>query len=240
MNPLRSTLATAVIASAILCNLRKLILLIIGGCAAIVAHADVTATITDAGGAAVADAVLTLYGPAAKDKPGKNVTPAIMDQHNKQFDPHVLVVQTHTSVRFPNSDDIHHEVYSFSKTKPFELPLYHGTTAAPVIFDNPGEVILGCNIHDNMFGYIYIVDSPWFAKTDAAGALTIGGVPAGKYRARLWYPGLPATAAAIEQELVVPANGAAHIAFNNAQREARAVSPTTTTRSWGDRRRADH
>jgi hypothetical protein len=132
-------------------------------------------------------------------------------------------------------------VYSFSKPKPFELPLYHGTTAAPVVFDNPGEVVLGCNIHDNMFGYIYVVDTPWFAKTDAAGKLTIAAVPAGKYRARLWYPGLAATAAAIEQNIVVAAGAPVSLSFNNAQREARAAgTPSTSTRSWGERRQADH
>lgn len=211
------------------------------GFAAASAHADqVTASVTDPSGAAVANAVVALYADQTSgDKPSKEAAPAtaVMDQHSKQFDPHVLVVRIHTNVRFPNSDDIHHEVYSFSKPKPFELPLYHGTTAAPVTFDNPGEIVLGCNIHDNMFGYIYVVDTPWFAKTDAAGTLTIAAVPAGKYRARLWYPGL-AAAAVIEQNLLVPASGSASISFNNAQREARAAA-TTTTRSWGERRKAD-
>jgi plastocyanin len=217
-----------------------LIALLLSAVAAAPIHADqVSATVTDPNGAAVANAVVALYSDKAGGDKAKEIAPASMDQHSKQFDPHVLVVRTHTSVRFPNSDDIHHEVYSFSKPKPFELPLYHGTAAAPVMFDNPGEVVLGCNIHDNMFGYIYVVDTPWFAKTDAAGKLTIAGVPAGKYRAQLWYPGLAATAAAIEQNLIVPASGPASITFSNAQREARAAT-TTTTRSWGERRQADH
>jgi plastocyanin len=220
-----------------------------------------TATVTDAGGSAVADAVIALYD----GKPLPTAAPqATLDQRNKQFDPQVLAIRTHTSVRFPNSDDIHHEVYSFSKAKPFELPLYHGTSAAPVTFDKPGAVVLGCNIHDNMIAYIYVVDSPWFGKTDAAGKVTIGDVPAGKYRARLWYPGLSDAAVPIEQEVAVTASGLASITFNNAQREVRAggvktlpaatppatmspttMSPTTTspttapegrTRSWGERR----
>jgi plastocyanin len=222
-----------------------LIMLLLNIGAALPAGADtVIASVADSSGAAVANAVVALYKDTDKTDGGKSAketapAPASMDQHSKQFDPHVLVVRTHTSVRFPNSDDIHHEVYSFSKTKPFELPLYHGTTAAPVTFDKPGEVVLGCNIHDNMFGYIYVVDTPWFAKTDAAGKLTIAAVPAGKYRARLWYPGLAETAPVIEQNIVVPANGPLSIAFTNAQREARAAN-TPTTRSWGERRQADH
>lgn len=194
---------------------------------------DISVTVADPGGNPVSDAVLSLLG----DKPAKDTAgaQAIMDQHSKQFDPHVLAVRTRTSVSFPNSDDIHHEVYSFSKTHPFELPLYHGAPAAPVVFNTPGLVVLGCNIHDNMLGYIYVVDSPWFAKTDAAGKASITAVPPGKYRARLWYPGLTEAAALLEQNIEVPTSGPVVIAFKNAQRETRTVSPTTT-RSWNDRR----
>lgn len=199
--------------------------------------ADVIAKVADNGGNPVPDAVLSLYGDKPATESG-DAPQAIMDQHSKQFDPHVLAVRTHTSVNFPNSDDIHHEVYSFSKANPFELPLYHGTPASPVVFNNAGLVVLGCNIHDNMLGYIYVVDSPWFAKSGADGVAKIAAVPAGKYRAKLWYPGLTETAALLEQDVVVTANGPAHISFNNAQRETRAAS-TTTTRSWSERR-ANH
>lgn len=197
---------------------------------------DVTVAVADSGGNPVPDAVLTLYNDQSARLAAAAGT-AVMDQHSRQFDPHVLVVRTHTSVRFPNSDDIHHEVYSFSKARPFELPLYHGTAATPVVFDNPGLVVLGCNIHDNMLGYIYVVDSPWYAKSDVAGKASIAAVPVGRYRARLWYPGLTENAALPEQDVVVTA-GATHIAFDNAQREVRTASPTQT-RSWNERR-ADH
>jgi plastocyanin len=194
---------------------------------------DVGATVTDPGGNPVPDAVLSLHSEKTTKAPAG--MQAVMDQHSTQFDPHVLVVRPNTSVRFPNSDDIHHEVYSFSKAKTFELPLYHGSTVAPVIFENPGLIVLGCNIHDNMLGYIYVVDSPWFAKTDAAGRSTISGVPPGRYTARLWYPGLTETAALAEKSVDVPASGAASVSFDNAQRETRAASPTKT-RSWNERR----
>jgi plastocyanin len=202
---------------------------------AMVAQAgDVSATVTDPGGNAVEDAVLSLHGDKASAKAPSGAQ-AVMDQHSRQFDPHVLAVRAHTSVRFPNSDDIHHEVYSFSKAKPFELPLYHGSAAAPVVFDNPGLVVLGCNIHDNMLGYIYVVDSPWFAKTDAEGHAKISGVAPGKYTARLWYPGLTETAALLEKPVEVAASGAVKVSFDNAQREIRAAAPTKT-RSWNERR----
>ena len=88
-----------------------------------------------------------------------------MDQRGSQFVPHVLPVQAGTSVTFPNSDQIRHQVYSFSASKRFELPLYAGTSASPIRFDQPGIVVLGCNIHDWMIGYVVVLDTPYFGKT---------------------------------------------------------------------------
>ena len=77
-----------------------------------------------------------------------------------------------TSVAFPNSDNIRHHVYSFSLAKRFELRLYQGTQSAPVVFDSPGVVVLGCNIHDWMVGYIYVTDDSRFAVSDEHGRVT--------------------------------------------------------------------
>ncbi|MFT3929345.1 MAG: hypothetical protein QM709_03505 [Spongiibacteraceae bacterium] len=157
---------------------------------------ELIARVTDAKGAPVANAVVALYNTQKSgDATAKAPAEASMDQRDRQFAPHVLVVQRGASVRFPNSDDIRHQVYSFSPAKRFNLPLYHGIPAKPETFDQAGEVVLGCNIHDNMLGYIYVVDSEWFAKSDSAGTLEIKAVPAGNYRAQLWYPGLAANAA---------------------------------------------
>lgn len=112
---------------------------------------------------------------------------AVMDQKDRMFIPHVLVIQTGTAVEFPNSDDIRHHVYSFSTPKPFQLPLYKGTPANPIIFDRPGVVTLGCNIHDRMAAFILIVDTPYFAKTDENGRAELRDVPSGKYGVRVWY-----------------------------------------------------
>ena len=94
---------------------------------------------------------------------------AIMDQVNRQFSPHVLVVTQGQSILFPNSDDIRHHVYSFSEPKPFEIKLYRGTPTAPDLFDKPGIVILGCNVHDHMVGYIYVADNKMAGVTDEKG-----------------------------------------------------------------------
>ncbi len=114
-------------------------------------------------------------------------SPAVMDQINQQFVPHILVVQRNTQVAFPNSDSIKHHVYSFSKAKPFELKLYSDNHPDPIPFDKAGEVVMGCNIHDWMLGYIYVVDTPWFSKTNRQGFIELD-VPAGQYELKIWSP----------------------------------------------------
>ena len=165
-------------------------LLAAGGTGPAVARApSVDATVTDQSGKPVLDAVVTLTpleGPPSALRP----TMAVMDQVNKEFVPAVLAVVVGTPVSFPNRDNIRHHVYSFSPAKKFELPLYIGTPSAPVVFDKPGPVALGCNIHDWMVAYIYVVTTPYFAKTGADGRVRLEGVPAGPYEARVWHPRL--------------------------------------------------
>jgi plastocyanin len=124
----------------------------------------------------------------------------IMDQRYSQFAPGVLAITTGSLVVFPNSDNIRHQVYSFSPAKTFDLPLYAGTPAAPVRFDKAGVVAIGCNIHDWMIGYIVVLDTPYFAKTDVTGHATLA-LPPGKYRLRTWHPRLAGDAP--EQTLTV-------------------------------------
>ena len=89
----------------------------------------------------------------------KKLPVAVMDQVNKQFLPELLIVQQGQLVNFPNSDNIRHNVYSFSSAKSFQLKLYSGQPKEPIIFDTQGVVVLGCNIHDSMVGYIYVAKS---------------------------------------------------------------------------------
>jgi len=134
--------------------------------------AELTGRVVDTSGAPLADAVVFLEnGPPAA--PGT----ATMDQVDKQFVPHLLVVPVGTAVSFPNRDQIHHHVYSFSPAKTFEIPLYKGEQAAPVVFDQPGAIKLGCNIHDWMSGVILVVPTNAFAVTGADGVFTLPDVP---------------------------------------------------------------
>jgi plastocyanin len=150
------------------------------------AAATVTVRVQDVRGRAIRDAVVYAE-PVGRALPLAQKT-AIMDQKNRMFIPHVLPVQTGTSVRFPNSDDIRHHVYSFSPAKQFQLPLYKGTPATPELFDKAGVVTLGCNIHDQMSAFIVIVDTPYFSKTAANGQAVLHGVEPGRYLLRIWYP----------------------------------------------------
>jgi plastocyanin len=150
------------------------------------AAASLQVTVLDQHGQPLPDAVVTLRGAAEPAAPA--AATATMDQRRQEFVPHVLAVRAGTSVNFPNSDNIRHQVYSFSAPKRFELRLYEGAPNAPLLFDKPGVVVLGCNIHDWMLGYIYVSDDPWFAVSDAQGQLRLDTLPAGHYRMTLWHP----------------------------------------------------
>jgi plastocyanin len=147
--------------------------------------ATIAVDVRDPQGASVRDAVVYVTSSSANFEPANRT--AVMDQKDRTFVPHVLPVQVGTAVKFPNSDDIQHEVYSFSPAKPFQLPLYKGTPANPVAFNVPGVVTLGCNIHDKMNAYIVIVDTPYFAKTEATGHVDVR-IPAGSYTVHVWQP----------------------------------------------------
>jgi plastocyanin len=147
---------------------------------------QVRAAVVDQTGAPVADAVVYAVPLDAK-APAPTSAAAVIDQVKRRFVPLVSVVQTGTAVSFPNRDNIEHDVYSFSAAKRFELHLYHGVPAKPVVFDQPGLVVMGCNIHDQMIAYLLVVDTPWFAKTDARGQASIDTLAPGRYRLAAWH-----------------------------------------------------
>lgn len=130
---------------------------------------------------------------------------ASMDQAHNAFVPHVLIVQAGSSVIFPNNDVVSHHVYSFSEAKAFELPLYKGNAHPPLLFEKPGLVVLGCNIHDGMIGYILVVDTPYFSLTDRSGSLTLPSLPAGDYTLHVWTSRLKPSALPAEQTVAITA-----------------------------------
>ena len=146
---------------------------------------DIAATVREPSGKPVADAVVFVYEVAGATFTAP-AAPAVMDQIDREFVPHVLPVLAGTRVRFPNKDNVHHQIYSFSKAKTFELPLYKDREPQAILMDVSGVVSLGCNIHDWMRGYVLVLDNPYFAKTGADGGAVLTGVPEGTYRVAVW------------------------------------------------------
>ncbi|MBK9360375.1 MAG: methylamine utilization protein [Rubrivivax sp.] len=158
-------------------------------------------------GKPLAGAVVFLESPSARaaSRPLRGVA---VEQAGKRFTQAVTVVTVGTAVSFPNRDTVRHHVYSFSPAKTFELKLYIGTPAHPVVFDQPGIAVLGCNIHDTMAAWVVIVETPHHGQTAANGRLRLADVPPGSYRLRAWHADLPPGAPALEQALQLPAQGA--------------------------------
>ena len=163
--------------------------------------------VQDKAGRALQDAIVFLESAEAgrarlAAKPPSGVE---IQQLGRQFEPRVVVVPQGTSIQFPNRDNVRHHVYSFSAAKNFELKLYSGTPANPVVFDKPGVAVLGCNIHDHMVAWVVVVDTPYYGKTAAAGRVTLPQVPPGAYRLRVWHADLPVGAPALDRALAVEA-----------------------------------
>jgi plastocyanin len=133
------------------------------------------------------------------DKPGV----VIMDQIDKQFAPRVLVVQKDQTVFFPNSDDIRHHLYSFSKPKPFEFKMFKGGVSRKLTFDQAGIVVLGCNIHDQMIGYIYVADNEYTVMTNDQG---IAQLPSAGLVVQLWHSKLSANKIERKEVLLPPSH----------------------------------
>ena len=127
---------------------------------------------------------------------------AEMAQDKKAFVPGVLVVTKGTAVAFPNRDTVRHHVYSFSPAKTFELKLYNGTPSNPVVFDRVGVAVLGCNIHDQMVGWVLVLQTPYHATTSDTGEVNLANVPPGNYTLRTWHSRLPMGSEALAQPLL--------------------------------------
>ena len=186
--------------------IRALCLALMLSSAANAARVDVQ--VRGADGRPVADAVVTIDTPHRAAEPIRFPWPYAMSQKNIAFVPHVLIVPVGASVSFPNLDKVRHHVYSFSKAKKFELKLYGQDDTRSVVFDKPGVIAVGCNIHDAMSGFILAVDTPYAAKTDASGHAMLD-VPAGAATLGVWYPGIRAAGNRIVQPIVVPKGGIA-------------------------------
>ena len=184
--------------------------------AACIAHAqnaEIVATIIDQTGKPVADAVVVAAPSDGNLRLPSKPREDVIDQVDKQFVPKVQAVLVGTQVTFPNNDNVRHQVYSFSPAKRFELPLYAGVPAQPILFDKPGVVVLGCNIHDWMVGYVYVSESPYFAKTGADGKVTLTDLPPRAYVLRVWHPLLIVAEETTHKTIEVARGGRVEVAW---------------------------
>ena len=146
--------------------------------------ATLTVDVTDAAKAPIENAVVYAEPTVKGNLPA---AAAMIEQRGREFKPLVSVVQAGSNISFPNFDSVRHHVYSFSPAKTFELKLYSGVPATPVLFDKAGTVVLGCNIHDFMVAFIHVVDTPYFAKTDKTGKAVLADLPKGNYVLKVWH-----------------------------------------------------
>lgn len=167
--------------------------------------APVSVTVQDANGTPLPDAVVAIEAAGAKASAAPGAS-AEMGQRGRAFVPSLLVVQTGTAVSFPNFDTVRHHIYSFSPTKPFEIKLYAGTPAAPVVFDKAGTAILGCNIHDRMTAFIHVVNTPHFAITGKGGVATLDA-PAGEQTLQVWHMQMGDKQLPLRQAFKITASG---------------------------------
>lgn len=127
---------------------------------------------------------------------------ARMDQRRETFVPHVLAIVAGSVVDFPNNDETYHNVFSLSRTKPFDLGRYAAGRSKSVRFDRPGIVRVFCDIHSHMSAFILVFSHRYFAVTDNQGRYRLENVPPGSYNLVVWNE-----AAEERRRVVIPEQG---------------------------------
>ncbi len=150
--------------------------------------ARLSIAVKDDNGMPVRDAVVMVYPAKGNGGVGFKSGNAVMNQRNIQFSPGTIVVGKGATVSFPNRDRVRHNVYSFSKAARFEMKLYGKDQSRSRAFPIAGTVALGCNIHDEMKGFIKVVDTPYAAKTNHNGLVQIDSLPSGSAKLKVWHP----------------------------------------------------
>jgi plastocyanin len=171
---------------------------------------SVTGTVSGGGSHGPGGAVIWLKrvgGETPKPAPARG---KVVTQRNKAFIPHVLAIPVGTKVSFRNDDPIFHNIFSLSKPNDFDTGLYKQGASYSQVFHKAGPVQLLCNIHSSMIGYVYVVDTPYYAQADISGAFTIKGVPPGEYELSVWHEG---SSKDFHQKLTVGADGARGVAI---------------------------
>lgn len=171
--------------------------------------ASVRVQVVDDKGMPVRDAVVELHHARGASGPIRFPWKMGMAQKGLQFTPGTLVVAKGSTVAFPNLDQVRHSIYSFSKPARFEIDLYGRDQTRTQSFPITGSVKLGCNIHDEMRGYIRVTDTPFAGKTDHNGYIILAGMAAGNASITVWHPQLRSPANEMKSAFIV--SGAAQV-----------------------------
>lgn len=123
---------------------------------------------------------------------------------DREFVPHVRVVQAGGSVSFPNQDPFSHNVFSNAEAGPFDLGLYRRGASRTAHFPRPGIYPVYCNIHSRMVSFVVAVPEANVATVAADGRFAIPDVAPGSYRLVAWHE---RAGAPVVHELAVPAGG---------------------------------
>jgi plastocyanin len=154
--------------------------------------------------------MVVILEPATKE--GRSLPPrapvtATLDQQGARFEPDLIVIPVGSTVEFPNSDPIFHNVFSLSKAQPFDLGYYPQGQSRSVKFNHPGVVQVYCHIHANMYAAIVVTASRWFEKPAADGSFSFSDVPPGRYHLTAWHK----IAGLHKVDVEVPASGSAEV-----------------------------
>lgn len=160
-----------------------LVLFIFGGAPAVYAG-GITGMVAAPGKSNLENIVVYVEGVPGSFLPPKKEPE--MNHINLRFQPGVLAVMKGTTVSFPNADTVFHSAFSISKTNPFELGLYGPGREKSWRFQNLGLAEVFCHIHSHMFGFVLVLDNPFFASTSKDGSFTISDIPDGTYKVKAW------------------------------------------------------
>jgi plastocyanin len=130
--------------------------------------------------------VVFVDGPVAGAPGWPRPFTTVIAQKGLSFSPSLLVIPRGTSVSFPNEDNEFHNVFSYSRTKRFDLGRYAKGESKSVTFGKPGIVKAYCEVHPWMRAAILVLESPYYAIVSGDGLFSIEGIPAGRYELVAW------------------------------------------------------
>ncbi|HEV2540153.1 MAG TPA: methylamine utilization protein [Frateuria sp.] len=210
---------------------RLVVAWLLAGCAGPAWAGQLVVRVSDSGGHAVGDAVVSLVTAAPASDPAPRPVTRYVDQRNETFIPYVQVLHPGDRVVFRNSDGTRHHVYSFSEAKAFEFLLRPGESSPPLTLDKTGLVAVGCNIHDHMIAYL-VITSGQALVTPPQGQVVFEHLPPGHYTVEVWHPQLRPGQVPPSVEANVAEDAPAHAEF--------ALSLIPDPRGFADREHLDY